>query len=168
MKIKDTSVPNRIVYKPRERKRFPDIIGRIQDIMKELKLKQVDVANAMEIDSRYVSSMLLEKKPFSIEHMIRFAQKYKVSLNWLLLGEGAIYFEQPAKNALDKASEKQSENVLDGSYKLAILMAENPVLLNAIKDLIGKGTVIPSLETPVNDDSSMLSVIPKELDTETK
>lgn len=73
-------------HQPVRLKRYPDVVARIKIVIAELKLTQEEVADTLGTHQPYLSHILKENKPFSVEHILNFAEAYNVNLNWLLLG----------------------------------------------------------------------------------
>jgi SOS-response transcriptional repressor LexA len=67
---------------------------RLKAIRSALRLKQIEMAKAMEMNPSAISQMESGRTKPSLETLIEIAQRYRVDLHWLITGEGQM-FSQP-------------------------------------------------------------------------
>ncbi len=67
---------------------------RLKAIRSALRLKQIEMAKALDMNPSAISQMESGRTKPSLETLIEIAQSYKVDLHWLITGEGQM-FSQP-------------------------------------------------------------------------
>ncbi|GAB3814600.1 helix-turn-helix transcriptional regulator [Pontibacter rugosus] len=89
------------------------MIDRIKQLMEYKSLSSTQFADAIEIPRATVSHILSERNKPSLEVIMKIASTYRdVSINWLMLGEGAMTAANAATPAV-AAPEITSDHTVD-------------------------------------------------------
>ncbi|MDQ7047332.1 MAG: hypothetical protein Q9M39_06820 [Sulfurovum sp.] len=73
---------------------FPEVMLRVKQIlygqMKQEKIRDRDIADALKLDPRYFA-VIKKRKKIPYEHLAYFCKTSKVNLNWILLEQKPQY-----------------------------------------------------------------------------
>jgi len=115
-----------IKFKPREKIRHPEIVRRMNAVLKRMKLTQKELSEKTGIPQSYLSQILNGEKPFSVDHIIKFCKTCNVNLNWLLIGsQGNMFLDS------DSLPKKDKDKILN---TLKDMNAETAELIKKLMD----------------------------------
>lgn len=108
--------------------------GRLDDLIKELKIKKVQFAEQIGMKPQYVSHLLNQQRPVTISTALKIAQRFKqVNPDWLLYGKGEMFKGEAELNENGKRQAYEDQDPLralralleDHERRIAALEAAN-------------------------------------------
>ena len=87
--------------------------ARLALLIEELGILKKDFAAALEISTGNLSDWLRGKTEPSAKSLVRMGEKYRVNLNWLVLGTGPMFVEMNVV-AEERAAYAKKQNVKEG------------------------------------------------------
>ncbi len=103
---------------------------RVKEVRKALKLQQKEMAAGLKMSASYLSEIESAHAKPGPEFFITFSRTYNVSLEYLHLGRGDMFYDQ--KNQIPSEEEYTLEQDIDSIEHLVWLMKLSPMFKNAI------------------------------------
>lgn len=90
---------------------------RLQQLRKYYKLSQTDFGKAINLSRTAIANVESNSGNFELKNYLKIVEIYNVSLDWLILGVGEMFFTKE-KPLLSKLKEEGVEADSDGYLKL--------------------------------------------------
>lgn len=128
---------------------------RLRAIIKKLDIEQKDLATVAEIHAATITAYLKTESQPAMLILSKWAQKYQINLNWLIIGEGPMFLDEQSKAAGDNLTPKTQTGQELLEIKLALQEAEasKEEIKQALLDYVSGGRAPLSTATGTDDDS---------------